>query len=135
METWNREDTLVGEKRVSERGRTRTLTVLNIHPFIPSIFPSACPMYCRVMRLEPFLGHRQDKPLDRWPVHHTHSYSHSLTVSSSPVLYVSGLCENPRGNQHQHRENIQTQHSTVLWDSNTAHTVPHYTRLMSFFFL
>ncbi len=30
LETWIREDTLVREKRVAERGMTRNLTVLNI---------------------------------------------------------------------------------------------------------
>ncbi len=106
--TWIKEDTLVGEKRVAERGRTRRLTV---HPSIHLFHTFSLALVLRrVMRLEPFLGHRQDKPLNRWPVHHTHSYSHSLTVSSSPVLYVSGFWEKPRGNQHQQRENIQTPH-------------------------
>ncbi len=40
LETWIREDTLVGGERVAERGRTRTVTVLNIH-----LLYSACPMY------------------------------------------------------------------------------------------
>ncbi len=47
-------------KRVAERGRTRTLTVLNIHPFILFIFLAL--VQCRVMRLEPFLAHRQKTP-------------------------------------------------------------------------
>ncbi len=99
---------------VSERVRTKTLTVLNIHSF--HTFILALVLY-RVMRLEPFLGHMQDKPLDRLPVHYTHSYSHSL---QSPV-HLSCVSLDCGRNQHQHRENIQTQHS------NTA---PHYTRLM-----
>lgn len=91
----------------------------------------------RVMRLEPFLCHRQDTPLDRWPVHQTHSYSHLLTVSSSPVLYVFRLWEKPRGNQpsiwREHTNSTQKD-SWSSWDSNTAHTAPHYTRLIFFFF-
>ncbi len=131
LETWIREDTLVGEKRVEERGRTRTLTLLNIHPFIPYIFLAL--VLCRVMRLEPFLGHRQEKLLDRWPVHYTHLYSHSLTVSSSPVLYVFGLWEKPR-------ENINTERTFKLNNQRSCGTpIQHIeyliilTRLMSFF--
>ncbi len=69
-------------KRVAESRRTRTLTV---HPsiFLSVPYIVLVLVLCRVMmRLEPFMGHRQENPLHRWPVHHTHSFSHSL---QSPV--------------------------------------------------
>ncbi len=62
-------------KRVAERGRTRTLTVLNIHPFILFIFLVL--VQCRVMRLEPFLAHRQKTPwTDGQSITHIHIYTH-----------------------------------------------------------
>ncbi len=130
LETWIKEDTLMRKKEWQREGGlepSQYWTSIHLfHTFLLAL------VLCRFMRLEPFLGHRQENPLDRWPVHHTHSI---FTLTQSPVhlhvcLWIVG---EPRGNQHQHRENIQTQHSKVLWDSNTAHTVPHYTRLMVFF--
>ncbi len=60
------------------------------------------------MRLEPFLGHRQDKPLDRWPVHHTHSYSHSL---QSPV-HLSCMSQDCGRNPEEN--NINTERTYKL---------------------
>ncbi len=54
--------------------------------------------------MEPFLGHRQKPPGQMASPSHIHIFT-LATVSSSPVLYVSGLRENV-----QHRENIQAQH-------------------------
>ncbi len=84
-----------GKKRVAERGRTRTLTVLNIHPSIHLFHTfSLALVLCRVMRLEPFLCHRQDKPLDRQaPVHHTHSHSLQSPVHLSCMSLDSGRAE------------------------------------------
>ncbi len=120
---------------MAERGTTRSLTV---HPSIHLFHTfSLALVLCRVMRLEPFLGHRQENPPDRWPVHrddkHTYSYSHLLTVSSSPVLYVSGLWEKPTSTQREQTNSTQKD-SCSSWDSNTVHTAPHYTRLIMFLF-
>ncbi len=88
---------------------------------------------CRVMRLEP-LGHRQDKPLDRWP-HITHIHIHtqySLQFTCPVCIWIVGETQRkPTSTQREHTNSTQKD-SWSSWDSNTAHTAPHYTRLMMF---
>lgn len=65
----------IGWEKEWQRGKTRTLTVATVHPSIYPIPFSKALVLCRVMeRLELFLGHKQENPLHRWPVHHTHLF-------------------------------------------------------------
>ncbi len=105
----------------AKRGRTRSLTV---HPSI-HLFHTlflALVLY-RLMKLEPSLGHSQINPLDRWPVHHTHSYPHSL---QSPVHLSCPVCLWIVG-ETQRRPTSTQRDSCSSWDSSTA---LHYTTLM-----
>jgi len=91
LETWIKEDTLVGKNECQREGGLEPSQYWkSIHAFHTFLLALAL---CRVRRLELFMGLRQKKTLNRWPVHYTHSFC--------------GLWEKPRGNQHQHRENTQ----------------------------
>ncbi len=104
------EDTLVG-KEWQREGLTVHPSMHLFHSFFLAL------VLCKVVMLEAFLGHRQDNPLDRWPVHHT--------VSSSPVLYDYGLWERPRGNHHR----TERTHCKL----HTERPILHYTRRYGLF--
>ncbi len=128
LETWIKEDTLVG-KKVTERGRTRTLTVLNIHLFhtfslVLVLGSWDWSLSCVIGRASPWT--------DGQSITHIHTH-YSLQFTCPICLWIVGE-RKPMSTWREHT-NSTYKDSWRTWDSNTAHTAMHYTRLMIFFVL
>ncbi len=117
-----------GEKRVTERGRTRTLTVLNIHLFhtfslVLVLGSWDWSLSCVIGRTSPWI--------DGQSITHIHTH-YSLQFTCPICLWIVGE-RKPMLTWREHT-NSTYKDSWRSWDSNTAHTAMHYTRLMIFLY-